>query len=85
MIKSFTVIRFPSVSGHSWGADLGMLENVKIINMKMKLVLSIVNVILKYSYLTIGLAEALLSRNMKTSKVLIVIMMCFIKLSIYNI
>ena len=53
--------------------------------MKMKLVLSIVNVILKYSYLTIGLAEALLSRNMKTSKVLIVIMMCFIKLSIYNI
>ena len=48
----------------------------------MKLVLSIVNVNIKYIYLTIGLARALLSRIMKTSKLLIVIMMCFIKLSI---
>ena len=40
----------------------------------------------KYNYLTIGLARALLSRSMKTSKVtLIIVIVCVIKLSIYNI
>ena len=39
----------------------------------------------KYNYLTIGLARALLSRSMKTSKVtLIIVIVCVIKLSIYN-
>ena len=42
--------------------------------------------ITKYNYLTIGLARALLSRSMKTSKVtLIIVIVCVIKLSIYNI
>ena len=40
----------------------------------------------KYNYLTMGLARALLSRSMKTSKVtLIIVIVCVIKLSIYNI